>query len=181
MTDYSAHDIHQLDQAYPDALADIERFTGNPANKNRLAEVGPEVYAAELTRDLAYSTDNPMSLAGWAAIATVRLMDAGKAWEDDTDMAWAKVDQANAQRDEYAQDNNRLRARVADLADKLHKAQQDNASLTKAATTWANETAAKDKVIEAAEAWCEFPTDEGSTGQALRAAVDALPKKAEVA
>lgn len=78
-------------------------------------------------------------------------------------------------------DMDRLRARVADLADKLHKAQQDNASHTKAATTWANETAAKDKVIEAAEAWREFPTDEGSTGQALRAAVDALPKKAEVA
>ena len=173
-TDYTAHDIHRLDQAYPDALADIERFTGNPANKNRLAEVGPEVYAAELTRDLAYSTDNPMSLAGWAAIATVRLMDAGKAWEEDTEMAWAKVDEANAELD-------KLRAQVADLTDKLHKAQQDNASLTKAATTWANETAAKDKVIEAAEAWCEFPTDEGSTGQALRAAVDALPKKAEVA
>ncbi|PWR10594.1 hypothetical protein DKT68_08525 [Micromonospora acroterricola] len=97
MTDYSAHEIHRLDQAYPDAVANIEDLTGDPARKTRLAEVGPEVFAAELTRDLAAAAANPMSLAAWAAVATVRLMDAGKAWEEDTDAAWAKVDELTAE------------------------------------------------------------------------------------
>ncbi|RAO26505.1 hypothetical protein PSN13_06533 [Micromonospora saelicesensis] len=96
MTDYTAHEIHRLDQAYPDAVNTIDDLTGDPARKARLAEVGPEVFAAELTRDLANSAANPISLAAWAAVATVQLMVAGKSWEDDTDAAWAKVDQLTA-------------------------------------------------------------------------------------
>lgn len=100
MTDYTAHEIHRLDRAYPDAVNTIDDLTGDPARKARLAEVGPQVFAAELTRDLANSAANPMSLAAWAAVATVRLMVAGRSWEDDTDAAWAKVDQLTAERDE---------------------------------------------------------------------------------
>ncbi|MEU1240073.1 hypothetical protein ABZ388_06910 [Micromonospora parva] len=97
MNDYTAHDIHRLDQAYPDAVNTIDDLIGNPARTARLAEVGPEVFAAELTRDLAASAANPMSLAAWAAIATVQLMTAAKTWEEDTDAAWAKADELTAE------------------------------------------------------------------------------------
>ncbi|MFG3639117.1 hypothetical protein ACGF3C_02435 [Micromonospora sp. NPDC047762] len=109
MTDYTAHEIHRLDQAYPDAVNTLDDLTGNPDRKRRLAEVGPEVFAAELTRDLANSAANPMSLAAWAAVATTQHMTAAKTWEDDTDAAWAKVDELTA-------DVERLRRERSDAA-----------------------------------------------------------------
>ena len=190
-TDYSAHDIHRLDQAYPDALADIERFTGNPANKNRLAEVGPEVYAAELTRDLAVSTDNPMSLAGWAAIATVRLMDAGKAWEEDTEMAYDQLDAARAMADELRAELEKVRGQHADTRRHNDLLTAELADQQRANTAHANENAELRKVVEAAARWVEswdalkgddtVPFNLAVTGSALAATVRALPKPAGVA
>lgn len=117
MNDYTAHEIHRLDQAYPDAVNTIDDLTGNPARKSRLAEVGPEVFAAELTRDLAASAAGPMSLAAWAAVATVRLMVAGKSWEDDTDAAWAKVAVVTAERDALKQAQDSAAKRIKGLRD----------------------------------------------------------------
>ena len=140
MTNYSAHDIHRLDQAYPDALADIEAFTGDPKQKASLAAKGPEVFAAELTRDLAASAANPMSLAAWAAVATVQLMSAAKTWEDDTDAAWAKVEQL---RETVGDRNASLDRVIAELDAARDEAEQLTAELAQIADTVAPTVTAK--------------------------------------
>ena len=66
------------------------------------------------------------------------------------DMVWV-AEQYKAAAEQYKAALGETTAQVADLADKLHKAQQDNASHTKAATTWANENAELRKVVEAVE------------------------------
>ena len=68
-----------------------------------------------------------------------RLTDLEAAALDDADQQRARADAAEADLQAVADNNDHLRARVAQLADKLHKAQQEIASLTKAGTAWANE------------------------------------------
>ncbi|RAN92625.1 hypothetical protein GAR05_06117 [Micromonospora saelicesensis] len=174
--DYTAHEIHRLDQAYPDAVNNLDDLTGNPARKARLAEVGPEVFAAELTRDLANSAANPMSLAAWAAVATVRLMVAGKSWEDDTEAAWAKVEQLTAERDEYAGALTEARTYAAGRAAEVGRLVAENARVRQ-------QRDELKPVVEAAKAWRwsgDTAGDHREAIAALNAAVDALPK-AEVA
>ena len=52
-----------------------------------------------------------------------------------------EVSEVTAERDQFRESARYYSAQVADLADKLHRAEQDNASHTKAATVWANENA----------------------------------------
>lgn len=104
MTDYSAHDIHLLDQGAVDALRAVDALAADPETTRRLNERGEAVYGAELTQDLHNTVaGKSMSLAGWAAFATIRLVqlqarhdEAARVWEEDTDAAYAKVDEITA-------------------------------------------------------------------------------------
>ncbi|MCG5460813.1 hypothetical protein MED01_004239 [Micromonospora sp. MED01] len=200
MTNYSAHEIFRLDQAYPAAVNTIEDLTGDPTRKTRLAEVGPKVFAAELTRDLAASAAGPMSLAAWAAVATVRLMDAGRMWEEDTDKAWAKVDELTdrlAAMTEAATDHRKTASNALNRGNRLHEqlaaAQNALRSLGQAHAdlkTDNDELVAENArvrqqrdelkpVVEAAKVWRWSGNTAGDHRQAiaeLNAAVDALPK-----
>ncbi|MET8265967.1 hypothetical protein ABZU92_18470 [Micromonospora arida] len=136
MPDYTAHEIHRLDQAYPAAVANIEHLTGDPARKTHLADVGPEVFAAELTRELAHLATKPSQLAAWAAVATVQLMTAGRAWEEDTDALHAKVDELttkladrNASLERVIGERNTLTAERDDLREHLALDRQAVATL----------------------------------------------------
>ncbi|MGC5019046.1 hypothetical protein [Micromonospora sp. DT47] len=122
MTDFTAHDIHLLDQAAVDAFDDVDHLTDDPETKRRLDERGPAVYAAELTRDLIAACNGRVGVAaGFAAMATIRRVQ---------------------ERD----DRNELAAELAEVRDQLTAANRhadglkaDLNSATKANTAWANQ------------------------------------------
>ncbi|MGN9802030.1 hypothetical protein [Micromonospora sp. L32] len=109
MTDFTAHDIHLIDQGAVDALRAVDALAADPETARRLAERGEAVYGAELTADLHNTVGGrAMSLAGWAAFATIRLVqaqarhtvdhgEAARMWAEDVDMVWAKVDERDAE------------------------------------------------------------------------------------
>lgn len=93
---------------------------------------------------------------------------------------FAEIDRLRAENERQAAELEKERARATDLANRLHRAEAEIASHNKAVTAWANEAAAKDKVIEAAKAWVHADVaDFGRTGAALTDAVANLPQRAE--
>lgn len=79
MTDLTPYDVHRIDQAAVDAFADVDELARDPRTLNRLTEVGPAVYGVELANALHYRCGgNPDSLAGLAALAVIRLVQANE-------------------------------------------------------------------------------------------------------
>ncbi|WP_194821270.1 hypothetical protein [Micromonospora sp. S-DT3-3-22] len=102
MTDLTPRDIAHLDQAAVDALSDVDALAADPETARRLAERGEAVYGFELTRDLQAAHLSPWALAGWAAFATIRLVQAKAAtaaevaetariWAEDADQLHATI------------------------------------------------------------------------------------------
>ncbi|MDH6460150.1 hypothetical protein M2302_000301 [Micromonospora sp. A200] len=144
MTDFTAHDIHLIDQGAVDALRAVDALAADPETARRLAERGEAVYGAELTADLHNTVDGrAMSLAGWAAFATIRLVqaqarhstdhdEAARMWAEDVDMVWAKVAELEKLRAELAETREHLaldRQAVATLREREQQARAELADV----------------------------------------------------
>ncbi|AXH89439.1 hypothetical protein [Micromonospora aurantiaca] len=149
---------------YRSAIAGLATGTGNHAADAEFIRA-----ARTLVPQLCDALDAARAEIAGLTAANQRLLDRLHAATPDLVTAQQRADQAED--------------RATDLANRLHHAEQEIASHNKAVTAWANEAAAKDRVIEAAKVWRESSGRHAryNDTRALVAAVDALPKKAEVA
>ncbi|GHJ11181.1 hypothetical protein TPA0907_55480 [Micromonospora humidisoli] len=138
MTDLTPRDIAHLDQAAVDALSDVDALAADPETARRLAERGEAVYGFELTRDLQAAHLSPWALAGWAAFATIRLVQAKAATAAEV-AETARI---------WAEDADQLHATIAQQKTELERLRE--------------QVFTQQPVLDAVQAWAELVETDGS-------------------
>lgn len=118
MTDFSARDIHRIDQASPEAWDDVDDLANDRETSRRLEQRGQDVYAAELARDLIAQAGSEWSLAVVGAMATIRRVQERQERNElraECEQLSADLDQKHAELERLTAEANALRAGMTAL------------------------------------------------------------------
>ena len=127
MSDYTARDIHLLDQALVDALEDVDGWVTDMDVRADLNERGIAIAGANLTAQLAENHSH-MGLAGFAALATIRRIqerEQTKAFRIEMEALRAETAELTAELEKVRGQLTAANHHADGLANNLHTAQRD--------------------------------------------------------